>query len=382
MKTWTRRWLLPLHRLSAMTFGLVLVLSAVTGACIAFRPQLEVALNPELITAPTCAKVLPIDEFAAQAQRLRPDAELDYIRIIAKPIDRDRMHAVMIRYIDQNFVYFDPCSGQLLGQRHRYGGVLGTIERIHRWRFIQDGSLVTGSMAIVSVFMFGMLGPLLAYRLRAKSNLLTFRQGLTGGARLLDIHKTVGLYAAIFIVLMALTGLPQAFDWYRQGIYTLTGSEKPKPPVPVNAALEDRAPRPYETLWRQGLTLVGDTDDALMHFQSDPRKPVDMFAISAQAPHANARALMWFDRYTGATLKHIPYEESSLGFKLYFWTLSWHTGKLGGWPVQLLMLIGALSVPLLFATGVSSLVRRARSKRGQHTRTPAMEDRLKEGSAG
>ena len=360
LKRFFRSWLVPVHRWIALTFGIILVGTAVTGACIVFRPQLELMLNQSLLTAAACQQRLPIDDLAQAAAKIRPQATLDYVRINQTPLnDGARVPAVAIRFTDQEFVYLDGCTGEVLGQRHRYGGLLGTVEQLHRWRFIENGSLITGTTAILAAIVLGLGGLVMAIVLRTKPSLLVFRAGLSGTARTLDIHKTIGLYVSLFIVGMAITGLPQAYDWYRKGIYTVMGSEMPKAPpkleVPTGVQRQT-----YESLWQTGSSLVPGFSEALMHLPSDPRQPVDMYAIPAGAPHANARTLLWFDPYSGRTLKHIPYEQSSLGFKVYFWTLSLHSGKVGGWPVQLLMLIGALMIPVLFVTGLMAYLRRTR----------------------
>jgi vanillate O-demethylase ferredoxin subunit len=57
-------------------------------------------------------------------------------------------------------------------------------------------------------------------------------------------------------------------------------------------------------------------------------------------------------------VRYVPYAASSAGNKLYFWTLSLHTGHVGGLAGQLVLLAGALSVPLLAYTGISSYLRR------------------------
>lgn len=49
MNTAMRKYLLPLHRWSGLTVGVVVTLMAVTGAAIMFRPQIEPVLNESLL---------------------------------------------------------------------------------------------------------------------------------------------------------------------------------------------------------------------------------------------------------------------------------------------------------------------------------------------
>jgi uncharacterized iron-regulated membrane protein len=85
---------------------------------------------------------------------------------------------------------------------------------------------------------------------------------------------------------------------------------------------------------------------------------VTTYAIAADAAHPNARSYMWFDAGTAALVRFTPYEKASAGFRIYYWILSLHTGVTGGWVVQVLLLFGTLSVPVLAYTGIASYFRR------------------------
>ena len=52
-----------------------------------------------------------------------------------------------------------------------------------------------------------------------------------------------------------------------------------------------------------------------------------IFTIGPGASHPNARTMLFLDAYTNEVLRFTPYARSSFGRKLYFWMLSWHTGK-------------------------------------------------------
>lgn len=355
MRAAIRKYLLPVHRWTGLTVGLAVVVMAVTGAAIMFRPQLEPLVNEALLTVPSCTARVPLDALTASALAAHPGGRLDYIRIVAGAPDAMRMPATMVRFTDQVFVYLDPCSGAVLGQRHRFGGVLGTIEQIHRARFMQNGSLITGTSAL----LFGLvliLGGLLVWlpaSLRAAS--ATLRPGEL--PRGLNLHKSVGVYAALIVLTSVLTGLPQAFDWYRHGLYVLAGSAEPAP-APAAASPAGVARLPMEALWQRAQAVMPHPADALLHYEAKPGAAMDAYLVAQDAPHVNARSMLYLDPGTGATLRYVPYADSSAGNKLYFWTLSLHTGHIGGLFGQLMLLAGALSVPVLAWTGIASYLRR------------------------
>jgi vanillate O-demethylase ferredoxin subunit len=356
------RSLLPLHRWTGLTVGMVILFMAITGATLAFRPQLEPLAAPDLVSVPACSGHASLDLMTANAAALHPGATLDYIRLLAPTEAGVRTPAAMVRFTDQTFVYLDPCTGTALGQRHRYGGLFGTLEQLHRFRFMENGSLITGTsvLAFVSLLIGG--GVILWWPASARGWRGTFTLDATLRGRALSInrHKVFGLIALPIVLTSALSGLPQACDWYRQGLYTITGSPQP-PKLPKSAEPVQGAARlPMETLWQRAQAIVPDPQDVLIHYPRKPLAPVDMYMIERGAAHSNARTYLNLDAYTGDVLSFTPYQSNSAGHKLYFFLLSLHTGHVGGVFGQLLLMFGALCVPLLAWTGVGSYLSRRR----------------------
>ncbi|RQS68224.1 flavodoxin reductase [Burkholderia sp. Bp8963] len=374
MKPAFRSLVLQVHRWCGLTVGLVILLMAITGASIVFRPGLEPVLNRDLLTVPACTARVTLDTLAANAAAngaaVRPAATLDYIRLVAGRPGAPRMPSAMVRFTDQHFVYLNPCTGAVLGERSRYGGLLGTIEQIHRFRFMKHGSLITGTSAI----LFGLLliggGTMLWWPRSRHGWRIAFvpGSGARGQALAYRLHRTAGIYASAILLSMVLTGLPWAFDWYAHGIYAMTGSPQPARPPKSAVPANDAQRQPLERFWRIAQSLSPDPQDALLHIPGKPRDPVEMYLIDRDAPHPNARTMLFIDAYTGKVLRFVPYARSSIGHKLYFWALSWHTGAVGGVFGQLLLLAGALCVPLLAFTGIRNALRRARRPAARHAR--------------
>lgn len=362
MKRHLYRGILPLHRWAGLTVGLVILWIAVTGATLAFRPQLEPIESRDLLTVPACDGHASIDQLAANAAALHSGGTLDYVRLLAPKAEGGRIPSAMVRFTDQTFVYLDPCSGEVLGQRHRYAGLFGTLEQLHRFRFMDNGSIVTGTAVLAFVALLAAGGIFLWWPASAAGwrGALKLDPALHGRARHINRHKVFALVALPIVLVSALSGLPQALDWYRQGIYTITGSPQP-PKLPKSGAPAAGAARlPMEALWQRAQAIVPEPQDVLMHVPHKPRAPVDMYLIERDAPHPNARTYLNFDAYTGEVLSYTPYASNSAGHKLYFWLLSLHTGHVGGVVAQLLLMLGALCVPVLAWTGIGSWLGRRR----------------------
>lgn len=363
MNSSLRTWLLPFHRWTGMTVGLVVALMALTGAGIVFRPQLEPVLNRGLLTVPACIGRASVDTLKANASLRRPGQVPDYIRLSAGDDATPSVPAAAVHFTDDMIVYLNPCTGAVIGERARWGGLLGTLEQIHRFHYIPNGPLFGGSFALLFgvVLVAGGLFLWLPATLRGLRHALRFNGRLQGPARTTSLHKTAGLYAAVIVFTSVASGVPQAGGWYEKAMYALAGSPAPAGPPPSRAVGAARLP--MEQLRERAEKLVPHPQEMLMRIPQRPDAAVAMYLIAHDAPHPNARTILDLDPYDGTVLRYTPYASSSAGHKLYFWLLSVHTGRIGGPLWQVALMLGALSIPVLAWTGMSAWLRKRRRRR-------------------
>ncbi len=353
-----RRAMLPIHRWIALTLGIVVLASAVTGAGMAFRKQLDPLVYQRMLQAPACGARLPLDDFVSRARALHPTGKLDYIRLPGRP-----GAPVILRFADKDTYYFDPCSGTVLGEQNRYAGFFGRLEQMHRFVYVKNGGWLVGAGALAAAIGL-VIGGLVVWWPRTPRRLadgFRLNTNLRGRAFDLDLHRTLGAWAATLLLVSSLTALPQAFDFVKDGLNTITGSPVETPPEstpPPKTPGRKAAKIPMEQAWRTVQTLSPHPREALLHLPPKAKSPIEIFTIDADAPHANARTYLYLDAYSGRVLRYTPYGRMGLGGKIYFWTLSIHTGEVGGILGQFLLFLGALSVPVLAYTGVGSYLRR------------------------
>ncbi|MBS0583618.1 MAG: PepSY domain-containing protein [Proteobacteria bacterium] len=358
-----RRALRPVHRWVGLTAGLVVVWMALTGIFLVFRKQLEVPQAPELYTVPACTNRVPIDTLATNGVKAYPQGKLDYVRIRTGRDGAARIPATAFRFTDEMFVYLNPCTGEVLGLRHRWGGPFGFVEQLHRFRFMPRGNLIVGTSALLLGLVLVIGGLVLwwpgSWRGVRRALAWNAPRPAAGPAKDISLHRLVGPYVAVIVLFSVLTGLPQSFDWYRKSVYWLTGSTPPGH-LPASHEVAPGTPRlPVETIWQKVQATVPPSREVLIHYPQHADDAVEIYSIGKDAPHPNARTLMTVDAFSGETLDFTPYAQTSLGHKLYFWTLSAHMGYVGGWIGQLLLLLGAIGVPWLGYTGIRSWLRRA-----------------------
>lgn len=366
MKINIRNKVVTVHRWAGLTVGSVILMMALTGISNLFRPQLELVINEDLLTVPACTARESLVRIVESARASHSAGELDYVNIENSVPGAARIPAVRVRFADpQEDVFVNPCTATVLGERPRYGGILGRIEQLHIFRVSEEPWVrsLTGVFALLfAVLIIGGGFYLWWPRNIGLKRALTLSTPLQNKARTIHRHKTFGVYASLVLLSMVLTGLPLSFGWYKEGIYALTGS-LPMPKIP-KSVVQAGAPRiSIEDFWKQAQVLSPDLTRALLKFPNKRADaPMEGFLIARNAPHVNARDMIYVDAYSGKVLKHIPYESNSLGHKLYFWTISYHTGQVGGLFMKLIMLLGVLTVPYMAYTGWGMYLARRRKQ--------------------
>lgn len=348
-----RKAFLALHQWAGLILGLVILVMAVSGATLVFRQQLERRIDSARFVVAPGGTRLSADDLVARARAAHPAAEL-----VGVHFHGDATMPDLVYFSDKNYVHLNPYTGAVLGTRARFGEGFGWIEDLHRYLKIEPentGEAITGYTALIFalITVSGIVLWWPATRRALKAG-LTLNWKLRGRPWNLSLHKTFGAYAAAVLLVSSLTGVPMALDWAKYGLYTLTGSEKP--PAPTVERMKGAATfAGFEAALRSVLSRYPGAREAYIPV---PRKGlIPAYVIAADAVHPNARSLVWLEPATARILRTTDYSQAGAGHRLYFWMVSLHTGVLGGPVVQVILLLGALSVPVLVYTGAASYLR-------------------------
>ena len=359
MRVSLRKPMLQLHRVIGLSIGAFIVIVAVTGAGNLFRAPLEPIFYSHLLKVQSCSHRLPLDTLIANARAANPAASgPTQIRLYA---EADASTRILLS--DNRWYYVNPCTGDVLGSEDRYGGVFGAMASLHTFHFLKDGSVVAGSLALVFaiVLVGGGLAVWIPDTLRKRKRAVSTRAQLTGRARSLDLHKTLGGYVSVIVLACALTGALQSFQFMSDGLYALTAS-KPPAPAPKLAIQPGAQTLPVEALWERAQALVPQTKYARIHFPGKQGNVLKFDLVAPDAPHINAFSYASLDRSTGKVLRFTPYAQNSLGHRIYLTALAFHYGWLSGGYLQALQLIGVLSLPVLAYLGIGSYLRGKRKR--------------------
>lgn len=360
MRALIRNVVLPVHRWTALTVGLVVLWMALTGLGLLFKSQLEPAVDRSLDTVPACQAPQSLDELLAHARAAHPNGTL---RLVG--IDGSATRSTWVRFANGDTVYLDPCSGRVAGELNKYRGVFGALEYLHRLEFLSDADhAVAGTVALAFalVIVIGGIAIWWPVSLKGLRWSITFARRPAGRARLMRIHRATGVWVCLIALCSALTGPIDSFHWYQRAIAAVTDSApagtQPAPIGPPAAAAAVAGPRlKLQALWERAQRVTPDPREALLLLPKTSASPVELDIIERSAPNHQAVSFIYLDPYSGRVLAFVPYRASSLANKVMAWGIAIHSGQ-AGVAAQMALLVGVLGIIVLGYTGLASYIRR------------------------
>ena len=187
------------------------------------------------------------------------------------------------------------------------------------------------------------------------------------------MHAVTGAFAGVFIVFLALSGMPWSIFWGdrfgsfvdERGLGVPPGVWYGAPKSDVKLA--DLGPAAW-TVERTNVPVSGDTqgtfglDDAVATFRelgvspgfavALPTTPDGVFTGSVFPDDVALQRVVHLDRYSGKVLLDVGYGQSGPVGKVTEWGISVHMGQEYGRANQLLMLAACLSIMLLCVSAV------------------------------
>jgi vanillate O-demethylase ferredoxin subunit len=272
-----------------------------------------------------------------------------------------RTAATIVRFADREGIYLDACSGQVLGQRTPWGGFFGFMEQVHKLRFITENGdvteLVGGTIAILFASMV-VGGVILAWPGTLRALKATLRPTLKPGTRAFDLmlHRSLGSYVFVVLLVSMLGSLTFTFGWARATINAVTRSGSPLPkPRPRAAA----GSLPLEDFLRRARGLMPSMGLAIL---TPPRKPTEALESTrstATRPTPTPAATRTSMRRAASCCASSPTRRRA-GEQGLRWMGALHTAR-AGIALQLVLFLGILAVPVMAFTGIRSYLGRRRT---------------------
>jgi uncharacterized iron-regulated membrane protein len=198
---------------------------------------------------------------------------------------------------------------------------------------------------------------------------IAFRNGLRGKARDWNWHNVIGIWCALPLLLIVLTGVVMSFGWANALLFRLTGST----PAAAGREVGDRRGHRdgnsvigrepnYDHLLNVAKTLNPDWRTITLNVSRGASTPVAATVDTGTGGQPQKRTQYFLNRDTGAIIKITSFADGSLGQRLHTFVRFGHTGEYGGLPGQVIAAIASLGGCLLVYTGLSLAIRRLRAR--------------------
>lgn len=237
-KLTARRVFYELHLWLGLIAGIVVFVVCLSGCIYVLRPFVETAAEPGkyYVASKTDSQKIDVDELVS---RLESEYDGNVLTIVMYGNSKRTWMVVLIPHQNDasgrlmgRLLFVDPYTGQLTGEgTGRTAPFFESVLSLHcrLWLPRSIGRPVVGIATIVFIVLL-ITGLVLWVPVKwrnAKLWKIGFKIRFRKGAKLLlyDLHNTLGFYATIPLLLLALTGLYWSFGWYRAGLVAILGSE-------------------------------------------------------------------------------------------------------------------------------------------------------------
>jgi uncharacterized iron-regulated membrane protein len=380
------------HLLTGTLAGAVILVMAVSGALLAFEPQIAAWSERGLRTVPappTAAQRVDLDAIVAQARRTAPESRPTLLTVRAEP-----RSSIRIGFGRERALYIDPYTGVALGASSKIADALHAVENWHRWLGSREiGRPLTGAcnlaflgMAISGVYLWWPRSK----RPGALKAVAVPNLGLRGRARDFNWHNSIGIWCAPVLIAITLTGAVMSYQWANDLLYRLTGNVPPPPPAGAPGGMAQGAGRPARprndgpasgesrqsnltaALARAELQVPGWVAITL-RLPQRPGAPIVAIVQEPPSWHPAPRSQLTLDAATAAVVSWEPSAAQNLGRRLRAWVRPLHTGEAAGIVGQAVAGLASTGGAFLVYTGVALAWRRLRGwvlapRRASHIR--------------
>lgn len=336
-----RKTIFWIHLSAGAIAGVFIFFMAATGAMLSFERQSVNFIDRDLrsVSVPNDAQARPMNDLLETVRRTGL-GEPTAITV------RNEPQATTQFSLGRNKVlYVDPYCGAVLGASSiRAHEFFQRVEQLHRSLGAPLGSKTVGHwVAAISNLLFGvliLLGLVLwvprNWSWKAIRASMLLRAGLRGRPRDWNWHNVLGIWCAVPLLVIALTGVVMSFDWANALLFRLSGSStavhaRNDSNRPSNSGRSEPSHDPnYEHLFTVAKRLDPDWHTITLNVAASPAAPISVVVDTGTGGQPQTRTQYLLNRDTGALLKVNRFADGSLGQRMRAFVRFGHTGEYGG----------------------------------------------------
>ncbi|MBX3747154.1 MAG: PepSY domain-containing protein [Verrucomicrobiae bacterium] len=348
-----RRVIFQVHLWSGLLLGLYFLVIGLTGSLIVFRGEIEDALRPQLTRVSPGGALGAVQPMLDEAAVAFPGARFHTVNLPTQP--RRSLSIWGHDPKSRSFhVYFDPWTGRMLGSDLAGDNVTEWLYELHANLLSgQTGQQVNGIIALlVGLLLLSGLVVWWPGRGRVVGQGLTLRWRAGWKRRNYDLHKVVGFYTAVLLLITVVTGIwfpfKAPFRWMAEVLTQSSAREdspvsdpahRGQPRITVDAALA-----------ATGQVLPGVAPNWIRL----PQGPEDVYSVRKRLSgewQLEGMNYIHVDPQSGAVIRADLHAETTLAQRILRTFFPLHVGSFGGLSTRILWVVLGLAPGLLCVTG-------------------------------
>ncbi|MEH2290954.1 PepSY-associated TM helix domain-containing protein [Nostoc sp.] len=352
-----RNFVFYLHRYLGLVLGLIIVVIGVTGTLWMFDAEVyRLILGKRLTQVTPQGQPLPLNVLVEKVQAAyssQPDLKVstispDYFQTGTSPAS--------VGIIDKNGISLDvllnPYTGEILGTHQTTGDWLDIAGQLHIGSVAgHTGEIVYGIIGLL-MFILCITGIFLWPGWRKLVTGFKIKLNTHPKRTNFDIHKVVGIFAAVFLAILGFTGF--CMNWGSMVypvIYAITFSPSPPEPTLVSVPIPGKKPISLQQAIQISNTpLPGATTPIIW----PPTTPEGTYTFRKHFPedlNSSGSSEVYVDQYSGKVLWVRSIRQISRGDKVIAWIGNLHFGHYGGRTTEIIYGVVGITPIILLITG-------------------------------
>ena len=344
-----------IHLWLSVPTGIFIALICFSGAMMVFEKEItELCRHDLYFVQEVKGSTLPEQRLVEIVTATLPDS-VTVTGVKTFP-EADRAWQVSLSKPRRASVFIDQYTGEIKGRYERLP-FFDTMFHLHRWLLDPSKSIGKWIVGVCTLLLVIILvtGLLMWLTNRKKPLTQSLKISCNKGWHRFwhDLHVAGGIYATIFLLAMALTGLTWSFSWYRTGFYAMLGVDASAGGHGRPATEQVAAPRHHHHEAPEAL-------DSTSHRHTEGNRSGRTEGVGRHGSHSEAKAAEATPK-TGSNDR-----AASVRSTIY----KIHTGGWGGIIAKIITFLAALLGATLPITGYYLWIRRLRNKSKNHRQHP------------
>ena len=351
---WVHLWL-------GLISGAIIVFLGITGCILAFQREIENATQSYRFVEERQQEFLAPSVLQDVAVKTLPDKHLHAVLYET----RDKAAQAIFYQFEPNehyyIVYLDPYTSEVLKVKNMDNDFFRQVLMGHYYLWLppEIGQPIVASATLVFVIMM-ISGLILRWprNKAARKQRFTIRFNARWKRVNYDLHNVLGFYMTWLGIILALTGLVWGFQWFANGLYSVTGGEKQlvyQEPLSDTTRMAQLGEPAIDVVWKKMKAEHPGAKVLEVHIPESAASPIAA-NVNPDPETYWQIDYRYFDQYN---FKELPAEsiygrfnDAAVADKIIRMNYDLHTGAIIGLPGKILMFFASLIAASLPVTGV------------------------------